>query len=380
MENSALNHLSDLLNTRESEGLLRFLQDLTGMIDFCSNDYLGLSQHPALALAIEQEAQHRSENGKSLSHGATGSRLISGHSPIFDEFEQACANMHRAEAALLFASGYDANVGLIAALAQEGQVIFCDKLLHASLIDGLRLCKAEKRIFKHNDLGDLVKLLEQYPKETPKWIVVESIYSMDGDMAPLAELVALKNQYNVEIIVDEAHSGGLYGPEGSGLCVELGLEKEIIARVITFGKAWGNAGAVVLGSTILKDYLINFARPFIYSTAPSPQHVSSLLASLEFIKTQDSLRQKLQANIQFFQSQVQGKAWGKSQTAIQTFFVSGNQALRAAAKKAQEAGFAVKPIVYPTVAKGHERIRITLHAGSQEKDMLSLIQTLNEHA
>lgn len=380
MENSALNHLSDQLNTRESEGLLRFLQDLAGMIDFCSNDYLGLSQHPALALAIQQEAQRRSENGKSLGHGATGSRLISGHSPIFDEFEQACADMHRAEAALLFASGYDANVGLIAALAQEGQVIFCDKLLHASLIDGLRLCKAEKRIFKHNDLGDLVKLLEQYPKETPKWIVVESIYSMDGDRAPLADLVALKNAFNAEIIVDEAHSGGLYGPEGSGLCVELGLEKEIFARVITFGKAWGNAGAVVLGSTILKDYLINFARPFIYSTAPSPQHVSSLLATLDFIKTQDSLRQKLQSNIQFFQSHAQGNAWGKSQTAIQTFFVSGNQALRAAAKKAQEAGFAVKPIVYPTVAKGQERIRITLNANSQEKDMLSLIQTLNEHA
>jgi len=124
MENSALNHLSDQLNTRESEGLLRSLQDLAGMIDFCSNDYLGLSQHPALALAIQQEAQRRSQNGKSLGQGATGSRLISGHSPIFDEFEQACADMHRAEAALLFASGYDANVGLIAALAQEGQVIF----------------------------------------------------------------------------------------------------------------------------------------------------------------------------------------------------------------------------------------------------------------
>ena len=380
MENSALNHLSDQLNSRKSEGLLRFLQELAGMIDFCSNDYLGLSQHPALALAIEQEAQRRTENGKSLAHGATGSRLISGHSPIFDEFEQACAEMHRAEAALLFASGYDANVGLISALAQEGQVIFCDKLLHASLIDGLRLCKAEKRIFKHNDLEDLVKILEQYPQETPKWIIVESIYSMDGDMAPLADLVALKNTFNAEIIVDEAHSGGLYGPEGSGLCVELGLEKEIFARVITFGKAWGNAGAVVLGSKILKDYLINFARPFIYSTAPSPSHVSSLLATLAFIKNQDTLRQKLQTNIQFFQSHCHGEAWGKSQTAIQTFFVSGNQALRAAAKKAQVAGFAVKPIVYPTVAKGQERIRITLNAGSQENDMLTLIQTLNEHA
>ncbi len=380
MENSALNHLSDQLNTRESEGLLRSLQNLAGMIDFCSNDYLGLSKNPDLAQSIQQEVLLRAKKGQTLAHGATGSRLISGHSPIFDEFEQACAEMHRAEAALLFASGYDANVGLIAALAQEGQVVFCDQLLHASLIDGLRLCKAEKRIFKHNDLEDLVKLVEQYPKETPKWIVVESIYSMDGDMAPLAELMNIKNTYNAEIIVDEAHSGGLYGPSGSGLCVELGLENEIFARVITFGKAWGNAGAVVLGSKILKDFLINFARPFIYSTAPSTWHVSSLLATLGFIKNQDTLRQKLQANIQFFQNHCQGDAWGKSQTAIQTYFVAGNQALRSAAKKAQEAGFAVKPIVYPTVPKGQERIRITLHATSQERDMLTLIQTLNEHA
>ena len=380
MEKSALNHLSDQLNTRESDGLLRSLQDLAGMIDFCSNDYLGLSQNSDLTHAIEQATRLRAEKGQALAHGATGSRLISGHSLIFDEFEQACAEMHRAEAALLFASGYDANVGLISAVAQEGQVIFCDKLLHASLIDGLRLCKAEKRIFKHNDLGDLVHLLEEYPKETPKWIVVESIYSMDGDMAPLVELVDLKNTYNTEIIVDEAHSGGLYGPGGSGLCVEVGQEIEIFARVITFGKAWGNAGAVVLGSKILKDYLINFARPFIYSTAPSPQHVSSLLATLAFIKSQDTLRQKLQTNIQFFQSHCHGDAWGKSQTAIQTFFVSGNQALRAAAKKAQATGFAVKPIVYPTVAKGQERIRITLNAASQEKDMLTLIQTLNDNA
>lgn len=380
MENSALNHLSDQLNTRESEGLLRSLQNLAGMIDFCSNDYLGLSKNSDLAQSIQQEVLLRAKKGQTLAHGATGSRLISGHSPIFDEFEQACAEMHRAEAALLFASGYDANVGLIAALAQEGQVVFCDQLLHASLIDGLRLCKAEKRIFKHNDLEDLVKLVGQYPKETPKWIVVESIYSMDGDMAPLAELMNIKNTYNAEIIVDEAHSGGLYGPSGSGLCVELGLENEIFARVITFGKAWGNAGAVVLGSKILKDFLINFARPFIYSTAPSTWHVSSLLATLGFIKNQDTLRQKLQANIQFFQSHSQGDAWGKSQTAIQTYFVAGNQALRSAAKKAQEAGFAVKPIVYPTVPKGQERIRITLHATSQERDMLTLIQTLNEHA
>jgi 8-amino-7-oxononanoate synthase len=285
--------------------------------------------------------------------------------------------MHQAEAALLFGSGYEANIGLISAIAQKDHVLFCDKLLHASLIDGLRLSAAERRIFKHNDLADLIHLLEQYPTSTNKWVIVESIYSMDGDKAPLAELIALREKYQFELIVDEAHAGGIYGAMGEGLGAAY---PEIFARVITFGKAWGIAGAVVLGSTILKQYLINFARPFIYSTAPTPEHVQHLLTVMPYVQRASEERNNLKKNIEFFKKNTLSTAWGDSDTAIQTFFVSGNEAVRAVAKSAQDAGFAVKPIVYPTVPKGKERIRITLTSLTKESDILALIQTLESHA
>jgi 8-amino-7-oxononanoate synthase len=259
-------------------------------------------------------------------------------------------------------------------------VIFCDKLLHASLIDGLRLSPAERCIFKHNDLQDLIALMEQYPSETTKWVVVESLYSMDGDIAPLKELVELKKQYHFELIVDEAHAGGVYGSNGAGLCVELGIESDVFARVVTFGKAWGNAGAAVLGSDTLRSYLINFARPFIYSTAPTPHHVLSLQTTLTFIAEAVEERQRLKNHIRFFKSLQTSASWGESHTAIQTYFVNGNEAVRALASKVQAAGFAVKPIVYPTVPKGQERIRITLTAITARGDMQKLIQTLESNA
>lgn len=367
------------LNERKASGLLRETKCVEDLIDFCSNDYLGLARNRELG---ETMAKNYCEwlGQQSLDapiNGATGSRLISGHSKLVDIFETQCAAMHQAEAALLFSSGYEANIGLIAALAQKDHVIFCDKLLHASLIDGLRLSAAERRIFKHNDLGDLVHLLEQYPSTTTKWVVVESIYSMDGDQAPLAELIALREKYQFELIVDEAHAGGIYGSMGEGVGAAY---PEIFARVITFGKAWGNAGAVVLGSTILKQYLINFARPFIYSTAPTPEHIQHLLTVMPYVQRAVEERKKLKKNIAFFKKHALSTSWGDSDTAIQTFFVSGNEAVRTVAKSAQDAGFAVKPIVYPTVPKGKERIRITLTSLTKEIDILALIQTLESHA
>lgn len=364
--------LIDLLESRRKEGLFRQLSVLDGRTDFCSNDYLGLASDSKLAASIARDFEGLPSEWRK--NGATGSRLISGHSALIEQFEKECAVFHGSEAALLFSSGYDANIGLISSLPQEGDVIFCDKLLHASLIDGLRLSKAERRIFKHNNLDDLVHLLDQYPAATRKWIVVESVYSMDGDVAPLRELVKLKNKYQAEFIVDEAHSGGVYGPEGQGLVCELGLCEEVFARVITFGKAWGNAGAVVLGSLALKEYLVNFARPFIYSTAPTPAHVSALLSTLHYLPSQNEARKKLQENIAFFRANCHSDAWGDSQTAIQTFFVTGNEAVRAKAASASE--FAIKPIVFPTVAKGKERIRITLSANHTQEQIKSLIKTL----
>lgn len=367
------------LNERKAAGLLRETKRVDALIDFCSNDYLGLARSQALTQALAQDFAgwvSQQPEGQAI-NGSTGSRLISGHSALVETFETQCAAMHDAEAALLFSSGFEANLGLISAIAQKGHVIFCDKLLHASLIDGIRISAAERRIFKHNDLDDLVHLLEQYPSETTKWVVVESIYSMDGDQAPLEALLALREKYPFELIVDEAHAGGIYGSKGEGLAARF---PDIFARVITFGKAWGNAGAVVLGSNVLKQFLINFARPFIYSTAPTPEHVQHLLTAMHFVQQATEGRLQLQSNIAFFKKNQHANDWGKSDTAIQTFFVSGNEAVRRVAKRAQEAGFAVKPIVYPTVAKGKERIRITLTAQSKQADILALIQILESHA
>lgn len=380
--NSAKQLLINALQDRQSSGLLRSLSSLEGLVDFCSNDYLGLAKDKGLAnqIAADQVAWQAMQDATVSINGSSGSRLISGNHPYMESFEKQCAELHHAEAALLFGSGFEANLGLIAALAQKEHVIFCDKLLHASLIDGLRLAPAERRIFKHNDLADLIHLLEQYPTDTVKWVVVESVYSMDGDMAPLQELIQLKQKYSFELIVDEAHAGGVYGPHGAGLCVELGIENEIFARVVTFGKAWGNAGAVVLGSEVLRSYLINFARPFIYSTAPSPHHVLSLQTTLSFVAQAETQRLALKETIKYFKSLQKSSAWGASQTAIQTFFVPGNEAVRAFAQKVQEAGFAVKPIVYPTVPKGKERIRITLTANTSHTDIQTLIHTLESHA
>ena len=380
--NSAKQLLINALQDRQSAGLLRSLSSVEGMVDFCSNDYLGLAKDKGLAdqIASDQTAWQAMQAETVPINGSSGSRLISGNHPYMEAFEKQCAELHQAEAALLFGSGFEANLGLISALAQKEHVIFCDKLLHASLIDGLRLAPAERRIFKHNDLDDLIHLLEQYPTETLKWVVVESVYSMDGDMAPLQELIRLKQKYSFELIVDEAHAGGVYGPQGAGLCVELGIEEEIFARVVTFGKAWGNAGAVVLGSETLRSYLINFARPFIYSTAPTPHHVLSLQTTLSFVAKAETQRQLLKETIRYFKSLQKSAAWGSSQTAIQTFFVPGNEAVRAVAQQVQEAGFSVKPIVYPTVPKGKERIRITLTANTSHADIQTLINTLESHA
>lgn len=369
--------LQQILNARKSEGLLRTLQTDADGVDFYSNDYLGLAHSKAFKTHLLRFSKDFIQQFEaSFPIGATGSRLISGNHPIHELFESRCAQFHKAEAALLFGSGFEANLGLLSAIGLENHVILCDKLLHASLIDGLRLSKAEKRIFKHNNLLDLEKILQQYPKETPKWVVVESVYSMDGDQAPLEELVNLKHIYGFELIVDEAHAGGIYGPNGEGLCVEKNIQNDIYARVVTFGKAWGHSGAVVLGNQTLKDFLVNFARPFIYSTAPSLPHVIDLLGILEYLPNCTTERQNLDKVIQFFVQQQKTSHWLKSKTAIQSYLVPGNENVRKKAKLLQEAGFLAKPIVYPTVAKGTERIRITLHAQQKETDIIKLIRLL----
>ncbi|MCL4171189.1 UNVERIFIED_CONTAM: hypothetical protein GTU68_025567, partial [Idotea baltica] len=237
--------MQDALDARQAQGLLRQLPTPIGeRIDFCSNDYLGFA--------------HTLRVAAPTSGGATGSRLISGNSTLAEALEQQIANFHGAEAALLFPSGYAANIGLLPAVAGRGDTIVYDKLIHASLRDGIRLSRAKALSFAHNDLTDLIKKLQNPEGQT--FVVIESVYSMDGDQAPLTDIVNICQQYDALLIVDEAHGTGV-----------IGKRDQVWARVHTFGKAIGSHGAAIVGSQLLKSYLLNFARSFIYATA-LPDH------------------------------------------------------------------------------------------------------------
>lgn len=267
--------LQEKLFERESNGLLRTLTDAEGLVDFSSNDYLGFSQLPILK-QIEYASLHS---------GATGSRLITGNSRLSEITEKIIAGFHNAEAALIFNTGYMANLGLFSCIATKGDTFISDEYIHASIIDGMRLTNANRYKFKHNDLADLEKKLQQATGK--KFIVVESIYSMDGDEAPLKAIVALSKKYDALVIVDEAHATGTFGENGEGLAGHYHLEKEIYARVYTFGKAIGLHGAVVTGSIVLRNYLINFARSFIYTTALPPHTYLQIQAAYKLLPSAD---------------------------------------------------------------------------------------------
>ncbi|UOQ67654.1 aminotransferase class I/II-fold pyridoxal phosphate-dependent enzyme [Hymenobacter volaticus] len=255
------------LAQREADGTRRRLtQPAAGLVDFSSNDYLGLSRHPALQAAL----QHATTEAA----GSTGSRLLTGNSAATEVLETHLAEFHRAEAALLFNSGYAANMGFFSAVPRRGDTILYDEASHASVKDGIRSSFATAWSFRHNDLADLERRLARATGAV--FVAVEALYSMDGDMAPLAELAVFCRERELYLVVDEAHSNGIYGPNGEGLVVALGLEADVFARILTFGKALGSQGAVVAGPSLLRDYLLNFSRPFIYTTALPPLTVAGL--------------------------------------------------------------------------------------------------------
>lgn len=373
MNQSINQDLEKELVSRRKLGLLRKLEVHATGVDFTSNDYLGLLDSPQYQEIIQSGTSD-------YSPGSSGSRLLSGNLVIHELFEKEAAKFHQSEAGLAFNSGYDANLGLIQGLCREGDVLFSDELNHASIIDGIRLAKAEKCLFKHHDLDDLEKKIQGFDAKKRKWILVEAVYSMDGDICPLEDLVKIAKKYQANILLDEAHSGGVYGPKGEGLAVELGLQKEIFARVMTFGKAWGNHGAIVLGSSILKEYLVNFSRSFIYSTSSSPKTMKTLLNTLKILPELERERANLRENIQYFREKINPSFWINSSSSIQSILVPGNEEVRKKALKAQESGFIVKPIVYPTVSKGKERIRICLKANHSKEAIQTLIKILENES
>lgn len=346
------------LDERKENGTLRTLKPFSGSIDFYSNDYLGMATHEAIRPRAKQLLL---ENQLFDRNGAGGSRLLSGNFPFYEKVESFLAEFYSAEAALVYRSGYDALLGVLSCLPGRSDTVLYDDLVHASARDGIRLSAAKSFSFRHNDLSDLESKIKR--SEGNVFVVVESLYSMDGDMAPLDEIAQLQQQYNFVLLVDEAHAGGIYGPNGRGLAHALHHENTI--RCVTFGKAYGIEGACVLGSKILREYLINFSRSFIYTTAPSPEFFANIQASVEIVSNAEEERVLLNENIQSFKN-IFSHYFACNNSPIQIYKPGNKKLLVEIANQLSEINITVRPIFYPTVREGEERLRIVLHSFNNE--------------
>jgi 8-amino-7-oxononanoate synthase len=363
-------YLRDQLHARESKGLLRSLRLQTAPIDFFSNDYLGLSRSRELSTMIADRYQKGN-----YPNGSTGSRLLGGNFALVEETEKSLASRFKSEATLLFNSGYTANVAVLSSIPGRGDTILYDHLAHASLKDGARLSLAKHYSFQHNDTEDLAKKLRGASGR--KFVVLESIYSMDGDACPLREMISTAMQHDAVIILDEAHSTGVMGKRGSGLAIESGLEENIAIRIYTFGKAMGTHGACVAGSSTLVQYLVNFARPFIYTTAPAPHQVLSIQCAFEYLDQNPELQSTLQQKIKRYLAGITNVNRTDSHSAIQSVLCPGNENVKRLADQLMDYGFEVRPILSPTVPSGTERLRICLHTYNRDEDIDRLTSLLS---
>jgi len=334
---------------------------------FASNDYLGLAHHPAIAEAFQ-------EGLRLHGHGAAASRLICGTSHAHVALEAAIAERKGTGRALTFSTGYAAAMGTIPALVGKSDFIIVDKLSHACLIDAAKLSGATMRVFPHNHMGKLKNLLEsiraQHGGKPRILIITESVFSMDGDLAPLRDIVALKQSYDAWLLVDEAHGFGVMGHHGGGLAEEWGLQQDIELQMGTLSKAAGLAGGFIAGSSALIDLLINRARSFIYSTAPPPALAHAALRSVELIGSAEgrALRERLQSNVRILH---ESPAPALLTPIIPVILGSNETALQASARLA-EAGFVVPAIRYPTVPRNSARLRISVSAAHSEASLLAL--------
>lgn len=355
----------------------RTLSLVGNKIDFVSNDYLGLSRSRELFDRISQY----SYDGIVNLNGSSGSRLLAGNSVQAVALEQKLSDIFHSNSSLLFNSGYAANLALISSVPQKGDTILYDSLSHVCLKEGAWLSKAESMAFRHNDVDDLEQKIKR--SSGAVFVVIESVYSMDGDRAPIQEIIALKKLYEIHIIVDEAHSTGVFGDRGSGLVCDMGLEKEFFARVYTFGKAMGVHGACVCGSETLTDYLINFGRSFIYTTALPVHSIFSIDAAFDFLKEHMHLQKDIATRIAYF-NDCYHDMFGDmsdinkpmSSTPIQPIIISGNSRIKNIADQLQKAGYDIRPILAPTVRAGAERLRISLHAHNSMDEIHQMLNDL----
>lgn len=371
--------LQDKLEARKANNALRKIVTQNNLIDFSSNDYLGFSKSKTIF-----NNTHKFLKGHDITNnGATGSRLLSGNHRLYNIIEDILVNFHNSESTLIFNSGYDANIGFFSSVPQRGDVILYDEYIHASIRDGISMSNAKAYKFKHNDLNDLEKKCQtersRSPKETIIYIVTESVFSMDGDSPDLKKLSQINNKHKAHLVVDEAHAIGVFGERGTGIIQDLKLEKDVFARIITFGKAMGCHGAAILGSKKLKQYLVNFSRSFIYTTALPPHSLATINTAYNTLQDTKNIT-KLRNNINHFKAEIKRNKletiFIASNSAIHCCIISGNDKVKSISEKLQNSGFDVKPILSPTVPEGQERLRFCLHSFNSGNNISNVLQQL----
>jgi 8-amino-7-oxononanoate synthase len=351
-----LRELEKGLRELETRSQRRTLAEIRG-VNLCSNDYLGLAGHPELRVAVLDAVRDAERVG------GTGSRLLSGHMGVWDEVEEEFARFIGVEAALYFGSGYAANVGLLTSLLTKNDLVFSDESNHASLIDGMRLSGARKIIYPHLDLNALESALREHRHESGrKFVVTETVFSMDGDVVALRNLVALCERFGAAAIVDEAHATAVHGPSGRGIAAEAGVLSNILASTHTCGKALASVGAFVCGSAVLREHLINHARTFIFSTAMPPYMAGQIRAVLRIALGMDAQRADLLLRSRRLAAGLRAQGWDTAgcSTQIVPVVVGGNKEALAAAEFLQQRGFAVRAIRPPTVKEGSARLRFSV--------------------
>ena len=374
--------LSKKLAERAAQNALRELPSSSNLIDFTSNDYLGFSKN----LSIYEKASKLLSEENHKRNGATGSRLISGNYSLYTQVEQKIASFHQVDSALVFNSGYDANVGFFSAVPQRGDVILYDEYIHASIRDGIAMSNAKAFKFKHNsleDLGNVIRRIQaNLPSESEIYVVTESVFSMDGDSPDMKSFAKLCADNEYHLVVDEAHAIGVFGIDGQGLLFDLGIQNQVFAQIVTYGKAMGCHGAAILGSEALKEFLINFSRSFIYTTGLPPHSVATILAAYQELTQEKSSREKLQQLISYIHGEVKNQGleavFIPSNSAIHCCLIPNADKVKKVAKNLEKKGYNVKAILSPTVPLGQERLRICLHSYNtieEIKNLLSILKT-----
>ncbi|MDE0535246.1 aminotransferase class I/II-fold pyridoxal phosphate-dependent enzyme [Tenacibaculum sp. L6] len=357
---------------RETQNSLRKLGKENSLIDFSSNDYLGFAKSEII---FDKTHQYLIDNNLKI-NGATGSRLLSGNHALYTEVEKQLAKLHNSETSLIFNSGYDANIGFFASVPQRGDIILYDELIHASIRDGIQLSNAKSFKFKHNDITHLDEMLKRVQHDDIEiYVITESVFSMDGDSPDLVSISQIVEKHtNVHLVVDEAHALGVFD---FGLIQKLQLENAVFARIITFGKGLGCHGSAILGCKQLQQYLVNFARSFIYTTGLSPHALATIKIAYDVLSNCHS-REKLEQNIQHFISESKRLQlhFIESASAIHCCIISGNERVKNIASLLQQKGFDVKPILSPTVPLNQERLRFCLHSYNSKEEITNVLENL----